>query len=182
MSETAKVSQPTCYQILQLRQHGGSIDPFELRVAYRRALLLYHPDKSYRHSSNTSMSTTDDSNHAYSVDEITNAYKTLSKAVEKASYDKSLARDTRRLSTISKTERHVGVETYDLAELAYNEKMDTWSHKCRCGDQQAYMLVESDLEQEAEHGEIYVSCKGCSLSIRVLFDTAPLGSEVEDGC
>lgn len=178
MSGPAKVSQPTYYQILQLPQNGKPIDSIELKLAYRRALLLHHPDKNYPSSPTTSNTAAKASDHGYSVDQITEAFKTLSSAIDKADYDRRLSRDTRRLNTVPQANHHPGVETYDLEELSYDEKMSTWSHRCRCGDERGYIVTESDLEKESENGEIYVGCKGCSLSSRILFDTASTGIDV----
>ena len=178
MSGAAEESQPTCYQILQLPQNDQPINPIALRIAYHRALLVHHPDKRYS-PSQTSTSITEQPNHAYSVDQITNAYKALSSASTRAEYDKRLQDDTKGLNTRSNETYHAGIETFDLEELKYNEDTDIWSRQCRCGDEGGYALAESDMERETEHGEIYIACKGCSLSIRVLFEVAPLGN-VED--
>jgi diphthamide biosynthesis protein 4 len=178
MSVLAQASQPTYYQILQLPNGGKPIDYNKLKSAYRRALLLHHPDKKYPSSltaSNASAHSPPHSHGYYSVDQISEAFKTLSSAQDKADYDRQLARDTRRLNTPPIANHHLGVDTYDLEELAYSEKISTWSHHCRCGDERAYIVTESDLERESENGEIYVSCKGCSLSIRILFDSASTG-------
>jgi DnaJ-class molecular chaperone len=181
MSEAADESQPTHYQILQLKQKGGRIDHVELKMAYRQALLLHHPDKNSPTSS-ISKSVGQTSNQAYSVDQITRAFKTLSSTVAKTEYDKSLEWDTGRLNTGPKMNCPAGVETYDLDELCYDNTADIWSRKCRCGDDRAYTLTESDLEKESEYGEIYIACQGCTLSIRVLFDTAEACTGREDVC
>jgi curved DNA-binding protein CbpA len=179
MSVAPEVSQPTDYQILQLPQNDQSIDPITLKAAYRRALLVHHPDKKTS-SSEISSSVAKQPNHAYSVDQITKAYKTLSSVSERAEYTRQLEDDTKRLNTGIKEAYHAGVETFDLEELIYNDDTAIWSRKCRCGEERGYTLVESDLEREREHGEIYIACKGCSLSIRVLYEVAPAGEDVED--
>ncbi len=179
MSGAAQELQPTYYQILQLPPNGRPVDAFKIRLAYRRALLLHHPDKKFP-SSTTSLPVAQTSNHTYSIDQITEAYNTLSNAVKKANYDKSFERNAHELNKSLNTNQHSGVATYDLEELSYNHGTGTWSRKCRCGDETAYTLTESNLEREAEHGEIYVNCKGCSLSIRVFFDTASTVSDVEN--
>jgi diphthamide biosynthesis protein 4 len=173
MSGPEYVPKPTHYQILQLSPKDESINLLKLKLAYRRALLLHHPDKSHRSSPKNSRSLSPTSVHAYSVDRIIEAYNTLSNATSKANYDSLLARDTSRSSTTLESKNHAGVETFDLEELVYSEARSTWSRKCRCGDDTGYLLTELDLNNESERGEIYVGCKGCSLSIRVLFDTAP---------
>jgi diphthamide biosynthesis protein 4 len=180
MSGPVKVSQPTYYEILQLPRSTKPIDSVKLKAAYRRALLLHHPDKKYPSFPITSNPVEQTSNQAHSVDQITEAYKTLSSAISKGDYDKLLEETTKPLRTGLKENHHAGVETFDLEELSYNDKSDTWFRQCRCGDERAYTLTSSDLENESEHGEIYAGCKGCSLFIRVLFDSASTGSVVDD--
>lgn len=180
MSGTAKVSQPTYYQILQLRQSDQPFDPVEVKFAYRRALLLHHPDKRDLTPANNSESIHQTSDHAYSIDQIAQAYKTLSSAIDKADYDNLLARSSRSSNTASQINLHAGVESLDLEEFAYLEETSSWYYGCRCGDQRGYVLNESDLEENADSGEIFVCCNGCSLSIRVLFQDAGCGIDVED--
>jgi diphthamide biosynthesis protein 4 len=50
-----------------------------------------------------------------------------------------------------------------------------WYRSCRCGDERGFVIMESDLEDAAQEGEIRVGCTGCSLWLRVLFGV------VEDG-
>jgi diphthamide biosynthesis protein 4 len=177
MSGPAQVSQPTYYQILQLSNNGKPIDHVKLKSAYRQALLLHHPDKKCPSptTSNAAARSPPGSHGCYSIDQISEAFKTLSSATEKADYDRQLARDARRLNTLANASQHLGVESYDLEDLSYNDETTTWLHHCRCGDERAYIVSESDLERESENGEIYVACKGCSLSIRILFDSASTG-------
>jgi diphthamide biosynthesis protein 4 len=181
MSGPAKVSQPTYYEILQLPRSTKPIDSVKLKAAYRRALLLHHPDKKCPSFPITSNPVEQTSNQAYySVDQITEAYKTLSSTINKGDYDKLLEKTTRPLGTGLRKNHHAGVETFDLEELSYSDESDSWFRKCRCGDERAYTLTGSDLEKESEHGEIYAGCKGCSLFIRVLFDSASTSSGVDD--
>jgi diphthamide biosynthesis protein 4 len=172
MSAGSEVSEPTLYDILQLQPSRRFIDPVELKLAYRRALLHYHPDK--KHASPLTKSNTFDSitSHGFSVDQITKAYKVFSSTKEKAIYDKNLERGNRDSSTSSKANQHAGVDTFDLEELDYADDTDTWSRTCKCGHERAYTLSGRDLESASEQGEICVQCAGCSLFIRVLFETA----------
>lgn len=181
MSGGAQESQPTYYQLLQIPRNNQPINPESLKVAYRRALLIHHPDKKCS-SRQTSTSPAKQLDYAYSVDQITNAYKTLSCAATRAEYDKRLQDDSKRLNSKSHDTHHAGIETFDLEELKYNEETNTWSRRCRCGEETGYDLTESDLEKETQHGEVYIACKGCSLSIRVLFEAAPLGGNAGDEC
>ena len=178
MSVASRVSQPTYYQILQVPQNDRSIDPVALKAAYHRTLLIHHPDKKTS-SPAVSSSVKHHQNHAYSIDQITKAYKTLSNVSKRVEYSRQLEEQIGRLSTGVKDDCRAGVETLDLEDLVYNDDTAIWSRKCRCGEERGYMLAESDLESESEQGEIHVACKGCSLSIRVLFDVAPAGDDVE---
>lgn len=179
MGGYTKLLQPTYYEILQLPHDSKPINPTELKVAYHRALLLHHPDKKCPPSPPT-LNTIHTSQYAFSVDQITEAYKTLSSPVNKVKYDNLLVKDTRRLKKAPKDVHHPGLELYDLEELSHNDQTSSWNRQCRCGDELGYNLTESDLEKESEHGEIYVGCSGCSLFIKVLFDAASASSETED--
>ncbi len=179
MGGCTKLLQPTYYEILQLPPDSRPIDPTELKIAYRRALLLHHPDKKHPPSLPT-LNTVHTSQYAFSVDQITEAYKTLSSTIDKAEYDTLLAKDARRLKNALKEVHHTGLEIYDLEELSLNDQTSTWTRQCRCGDELGYTVTESDLEQESEHGEIYVGCNGCSLCIKVLFDTASASNHMEN--
>lgn len=44
-----------------------------------------------------------------------------------------------------------------------------WYHSCRCGEERGFLVLEEDLEREAERGEVVVGCRGCSLWARVVF-------------
>ncbi|KAF7514045.1 hypothetical protein GJ744_004370 [Endocarpon pusillum] len=179
MGRSTKVLRPTYYEILQIPHDSKPIDPTELKLAYRRALLLHHPDKNYS-SSPATLNTTHISQYAPSIDQITEAYKTLSSTLDKAEYDKLLAKDAMRLNKAPKEVHHPGLEILDLEELSLNHQTNTWTRQCRCGDELGYNVTESDLEEESEHGEIYVGCNGCSLFIKVLFDTASASNDTED--
>ena len=179
MGRSTKVLRPTYYEILQIPHDSKPIDPTELKLAYRRALLLHHPDKKYP-SSPATLNTTHITQYAFSVDQITEAYKILSSILDKAEYDRLLAKDTTRLSKAPKEVHHPGLEMYDLEELSFNNETSTWTRQCRCGDELGYIVTESELEEESEHGEIYVGCKGCSLFIKVLFDTASASNDAEN--
>lgn len=172
MSAASAGLEPSLYDVLQLQPNRRYVDPAELKLAYRRALLRHHPDKKQASPLTKSHSSASKNCHVFSVDQITKAYKVLSSTKEKAIYDKSLERDIRALSTRSKVTQHAGVDTFDLEELDYADDTDTWSLTCKCGHERAYTFSGSDLESESAQREICVQCAGCSLLIKVLFDTA----------
>lgn len=131
----------------------------DIKLAYRRALLLHHPDKS---------TLACDSKPKHSIDQITTAYKTLIDPRARSEYDRSRALKLFPTTTVSRTS-HQGFETVDLDDLSYNDQEDFWYGSCRCGREQAYMVSEEQLKASAEHEEIITGCQGCSLWLRVTF-------------
>lgn len=73
-----------------------------------------------------------------------------------------------------------GIETVDLDDLEVDEARGEWYRSCRCGDDQGFLVAESDLEEAVEEGELSVGCRGCSLWLKVLFgvmEEDPKGGE-----
>lgn len=152
----------------------GSITRDGLRNAYRKALLLNHPDKFARNGSDPiEVPDARESYHRHSIDKILLAYQTLADPRLKTEYDQKLlsTHAQRRAAQQEKFEKgtHAGVDVHDLEDLNYNEENGFWSRSCRCGDGEGYILTEQDLEHEIKEGEIFVGCRGCSLFIKVLF-------------
>ena len=162
---TPRERQPTHYDVLQLDRHAdwSRLTADDIKAAYRRALLIHHPDKTTVSPGPTKPSPTP----IYSVDEIVVAYKVLSDSEKRATYDAALDRREGVIPTAKSA--HIGVEAFDLEDLDYDDTENIWSRSCRCGDERGYILTESDLERESQHGEIYVGCQGCSLFIKVLY-------------
>ena len=163
---------------------SSTISKQQLKLAYHRTLLRHHPDKTSSAKDQT-VSTKQTPEHngddqpTYSIDEITLAYKTLSDPSLRAEYDRSLRLDRLKIVEREKTGAvfHTGLEVVDLEDLAFEEKDNDecfWYGACRCGDEQGFTVTEEDLEREAEHGEILIGCRGCSLWMKILF-------AVEDG-
>lgn len=173
-----KAQSYTYYDILQVPSttEWNVHSKDELKTAYRRALLLHHPDKLPNTSDSLENSSTNSSRPVpplstrppkHSIDEIITAYQVLSNPTKRAAYDEALRRNEKGLQGQSGT--HIGVEVYDLEDMEYAEDKEIWSRPCRCGDERGYMVTVADLEKESQHGEIYVGCLGCSLFIKVLF-------------
>ncbi|PWY85978.1 hypothetical protein BO70DRAFT_254086, partial [Aspergillus heteromorphus CBS 117.55] len=155
-----------------------SLSKQQLKAAYHKALLKHHPDK-------TPSATPNDPDlppslqRPYTIDEITTAYKTLSDPSLRTEYDRSLRLDRARVAEREKTGTvfHTGLEVVDLEDLEFEEgggaqadgDGDYWYRGCRCGDEKGFLVTEEDLEREAEHGEVVVGCRGCSLWMKVLF-------------
>ncbi|OQD70595.1 hypothetical protein PENDEC_c022G06172 [Penicillium decumbens] len=180
---TKPASEPAdFYQILSIPFTGTStgLSKQTIKLAYHKALLKHHPDKasavaheglSRATSNGNGVTGTDESR--YTIDEITNAYKTLSDPSLRAEYDRALRLDRVKLAEREKTDVfHTGLELVDLEDLACDESDEEnvcWYRGCRCGDDRGFLVTEDELEREAEHGEIIVGCRGCSLWLKVLF-------------
>ncbi|KJX95720.1 hypothetical protein TI39_contig1089g00001 [Zymoseptoria brevis] len=142
----------TILSLPQSKRNGQCISGPELRQAYKRALLRYHPDKAgskqagYRY---------ENEKEAPTIDLITEAVRVLSDPELKKAYDLSLLASSGSnvkpdKASIVQT-RHTGLETLDLEDLDFDEK------------------TEEELEGSVEVGELVVGCQGCSLWVRVLF-------------
>ncbi|KAB8078353.1 CSL zinc finger-domain-containing protein [Aspergillus leporis] len=167
------------YEILNLQFTTTTLTKQQLKLAYHKALLKNHPDKVSSVAKSADLPTPTnqdlprDSTRIYTIDEITTAYRTLADPQLRAEYDRSLRLDRAKAVQREKTAAvfHTGLEVVDLEDLAFDEAQDPalWYRGCRCGDEKGFMVTEEDLEREAEHGEIVVGCRGCSLWMKVLF-------------
>ncbi|KAH8587059.1 CSL zinc finger-domain-containing protein [Bisporella sp. PMI_857] len=167
----ASTASATYYDILALPTplRTSFIPPKTLKTAYRHALLQNHPDKSSPASSCTS-----ERPIVYSIDEITRAYQVLGHTKKRAEYDLVLLKITQSGGEkgIAEREGKTGLETVDLDDLEFEgegKEAGTWSKQCRCGDENGFVVTEEDLEGNVSEGEIVVGCRGCSLSLKVLF-------------
>ncbi|MCJ1245144.1 Diphthamide biosynthesis protein 4 [Trapelia coarctata] len=159
---------PNHYEVLALPsspevRHSNSQE--DIKLAYRRALLQHHPDKSPAPSSRQP------TKPKYTIDDITTAYKILSDPSTRAEFDRQL-----RLLTSHSAQPAAkplsGLETIDLDDLEFDSAKNVWYRLCRCGNDKGYLITEDDLEKEAEHGEIITGCGGCSLWLKVVFQRA----------
>ncbi|OQE47473.1 hypothetical protein PENCOP_c001G08245 [Penicillium coprophilum] len=191
---TRTVHAADFYEILSLPFTGSSstvLSKQQIKIAYHKALLKHHPDKAGavaaetgldRSTKSASTSTPNlfaksdgNSSQLYTIDQITTAYKTLSDPVLSAEYDRSLRLDRLKVAGREKTGDvfHTGLEIVDLEDLACEEAEggdgDCWYRGCRCGDERGFLVNEEDLEREAEHGEVIIGCRGCSLWLKILF-------------
>ncbi|KAF7846241.1 hypothetical protein BT93_L4784 [Corymbia citriodora subsp. variegata] len=156
------------YAVLGLNKSGtakpGDVSEEDLKTAYHQTLLRYHPDKAQKTAHREASAT-------YSVDQILDAYRTLSSPSTKSSYDQNLRQRSKQNWLDKDQGRNTGFEVFDLDELHYHESDDSWTKSCRCGAIPAYRIVEKQLTAGTEEGEIVVQCNGCSLFIKVLFQT-----------
>ncbi|KAK4540309.1 hypothetical protein LTR36_009621 [Oleoguttula mirabilis] len=158
---------PSHYELLGLESwpNDDTLSAQDIKHAYKRALLLHHPDKVAG-----ALPQAKPSKPTVTVDEIAQAYKTLSDPHLRTEYDRVAARsdpDQRNGST--GTVQRTGLETVDLDSLAFDEQTESWSRSCRCGDTKGFVVTESELEKYVGDGELTVGCKGCSLWLKVLF-------------
>ncbi|KXL42577.1 hypothetical protein M433DRAFT_460721 [Acidomyces richmondensis BFW] len=156
------------YRILDLgsRRYDGTLSAQEVKQAYRRALLLHHPDKE------SGRSTASTPHLSVSVDSIALAYKTLVDPILKADYDRALSISGIQQNGDLRAEKmihHTGLETVDLDSLEFHESDRMWSRSCRCGEDKGFIATETELEKHVDEGELIVGCRGCSLWLRVLF-------------
>lgn len=152
---------PDHYQILGLEelQKDSVIASERLRQAYKQALLYFHPDKQ-------NASRTRHQGPVPSIDEISEAYRVLADPRSRSQYDQTL--EAQNADEKGET-RHTGMEIVDLEELDFDQDSSKWIRSCRCGSEPAFVVTESELENNADYGELITGCKGCSLWLKVLF-------------
>lgn len=141
----------------------------DIKSAYRRALLLHHPDKS----GSVLGASTNAASSKYSVDQLLLAYKTLVDPASRLQYDQSLK--SAPVSTLDAEKSHPGLESMDLDDLEFDEVRNTWYRGCRCGNERGFVITEGELEEDAEIGEVVTGCRGCSLWLKVTFAVAQDG-------
>lgn len=152
------------YAVLSLNppDSGRYLSQEEVKLAYRRALLHYHPDKSK--TTNKAQPT----NPKYTIDEVAAAYRILSDPLSRSEFDRALRlHDSKSLDYT--TDSFSGLETIDLDDMMFDNEANLWYRPCRCGNLRGYLISERDLEKDAEQGEIITGCGGCSLWLCVVF-------------
>lgn len=112
-------------------QPATPIPPHELRQAYKRALLHHHPDKQKKKKPQESTSSpTTYPPAAATIDEITEAYRVLGNASERAKYDLELRKwktmnnnlhhhHHQHQADVVIATRHTGMEIVDLEDLDF---------------------------------------------------------------
>ena len=156
---------PTHYEVLGLPdalRDDPNLAAQTIRNAYRRALLQNHPDKSTQQPVNAA---------TFSIDQISEAFSTLSDKKRRAEYDRALKQKAAQHDGgVKGTEVfRTGIETVDLDDLDTDDLHGIWYRSCRCGDDRGFLIKESDLEEATQDGQISVGCRGCSLWLKVLF-------------
>ena len=138
----------------------------EIRSAYRRALLLNHPDKSQLLGSLQAKPT------RYTIDEITKAYMRLSDPSRRHQNSEQAKQDLPGKFNTGNRHPYLGIETLDLDELDYDGDKNEWNCSCRCRDPRGFRVTEAELQSNGDCGEVILLCSGCSLRLRVTFAIA----------
>jgi len=136
----------------------------EIKAAYKRLSLLYHPDKIGKH-------TTELLDATITFTALKLAYDTLFDSTSRASYDAALsAVRAELLPTDLSTFRGAVVRLSELAteavELEDDEGGETvadvaYTYPCRCGE--VYEVLESEITMETSGLEL--ECTSCCLKI-----------------
>jgi diphthamide biosynthesis protein 4 len=182
MKAFSKVSPsgPTHFEVLGLPR-SSEISTADVRRAYRKSLLKYHPDKARRN-----LPISDDAKTR--IDDVKEAFRVLSDSELREEYERNLALVRHKES--GESQPLTGVEAISLDDMIYHEasqSMETssensdhenldnssrWTRSCRCGQEQGFEVYEEDLEEalEAKSNDVLVGCNGCSLWLRVGFE------------
>jgi diphthamide biosynthesis protein 4 len=156
--------------------HTLSIPPTasfaDVKAAYRRALLLHHPDKrpvsrSLHVEESLPSIVRSVSNSTPSVSDIRQAYTILSDPVLRAGFDSKLRQSTLTSSNSSRVEgSQRPAEVISLDDFESSENAQLYSYKCRCGS--AYQISAIELEQDVH----LMGCQGCSEVIWIGYEVA----------
>eukprot|EP00428_Durinskia_dybowskii_P067867 CAMPEP_0170363264 /NCGR_PEP_ID=MMETSP0117_2-20130122/4766_1 /TAXON_ID=400756 /ORGANISM="Durinskia baltica, Strain CSIRO CS-38" /LENGTH=131 /DNA_ID=CAMNT_0010617723 /DNA_START=62 /DNA_END=457 /DNA_ORIENTATION=- len=124
------------YEILEIEPDA---DYNEVKAAYHRLALKYHPDKS-----------TDQQNDATAFRLVQEAWTVIGNEVSREEYDKLIS-DQDNLGA--------NAEVVSLSE--FSRSGDQFSKMCRCGS--SYDVSQQDIYD----GYTLVQCGGCSLIVRI---------------
>ena len=166
---TSEIAELSLFQILSLPE-PAALSPVlprsEIQKAYKRALLLHHPDKFSQSRASTSRTALEPT-----VDQIKSAYLTLSSPSEQRAYVKRLLLSGKSQPTGPEQDlpKPEGLETVDLDDMNFDELTGYYFRPCRCGREKSYCISEAQLEERVEDGEVRIGCEGCSLHVVVEF-------------
>ncbi|KAI0082511.1 DnaJ-domain-containing protein [Panus rudis PR-1116 ss-1] len=145
----------------------------EIKQAYRRALLLHHPDKLTANKGERSYTLCSDERDPIDIGKLKEAYETLSNPILRASYDIALFRsqDSKHASgprpaQVISLEDFTEIDLPNAGEEPVGEGAMTWAYECRCGGR--YVIDESMMERD-EH---LVGCNSCSEVVWVGYEVA----------
>ena len=176
---SAEPSSGSLFSVLLLPEPTTSSPPIpktEVHKAYRRALLLHHPDKSP-----PQVTTTEASSQRQvaplaqipskpTIDQIKFAYLMLSSPTSQRDYVQKLFQ-SHTIGDQKNDVAHVstGLEVIDLDDMLFDEDGGYYFRPCRCGRDKSYRVSETELEEHAEDGEVRIGCEGCSLQVVIEF-------------
>ncbi|KAG5352101.1 hypothetical protein E4T56_gene12840 [Termitomyces sp. T112] len=140
-----RLAQPDFYELLSVARNAS---PSEIKIAYRRTLLRYHPDKN-----NHNVSKITQSDSVVSISLIKDAYNTLSDPEIRKRYDADAHR--RSVTMAPRPAQVVSLEEFEEA-MTESEKDSVWRYQCRCGGM--YRITAADME----NGHHLVGCSSCS--------------------
>ena len=160
------------YTVLSLPSSSQSrlLSKATIREAYRKALLAHHPDKRSGFTGPTA-----NINKSCRIDVITEAYRILSTPELRAQLDKKLLMVSSKFAppTSYCEEITVNAEIIDLDDMQYSADDQSWSCKCRCGIDKAFIVSCKDLEEDdvviGQPSELLVACHGCTLWMRICY-------------
>ena len=130
----------------------------EIKAAYKRRILLCHPDRCSQGNEE--------------FQSLQHAWGILGDPVSRRRYDISSDGMSGTKYTLflppmlesTLEERPAISQEVDLEEMQYDETAGSFTLLCRCGGK--YTVFEDELEENID----VIGCSGCSLSIRVLFE------------
>lgn len=128
-----------------------SASPTEVKNAYHRALLRYHPDKQVSRQPTAPHLPHGD------IGSLKIAYETLAAPESRARYDALRA---------AKASAPRPAQVVSLEEFTELEDAFAWTYACRCSG--AYIITEQDMER----GQHLVGCNSCSEVVSVGFELA----------
>ncbi|KAG6857161.1 hypothetical protein H0H87_008731 [Tephrocybe sp. NHM501043] len=140
------------YELLSIPQNAS---PSEIKIAYHRTLLRFHPDKK----KNADSVPNSKGNESISISVIKEAYNTLSDLDRRKEYDcASASKGGRGGKTGPRPAQVVSLEEFEEVNDAVGgeEGDEIWRYQCRCDG--VYKITSSDMER----GHHLVGCSSCS--------------------
>lgn len=139
----------------------------DIRRAYHRLAIVHHPDKSGDDATSSTAA-------ADAFQAIQRAWEVLKDDASRGAYDRQLA-SARARQQVSVSDDVQLEDCYCEALPAGEDGVEDnyeYNYPCRCSA--LYVFYEKDIEHSvAQNGamQMVVGCSGCSLNIRVHFDT-----------
>eukprot|EP01112_Ceratiomyxa_fruticulosa_P002638 TRINITY_DN1278_c0_g1_i4.p1 TRINITY_DN1278_c0_g1~~TRINITY_DN1278_c0_g1_i4.p1 ORF type:complete len:157 (+),score=27.44 TRINITY_DN1278_c0_g1_i4:153-623(+) len=151
-----------CYQILGVSRESPLED---IKRAYKRLALIYHPDKQDQQVSSENNAL---HNPRLTYPQIQQAWSTLRDTESRKRYDKLLFQKELTPEVPLPVSSEVDLDDMSFVDNGGSEggSESYFWYPCRCGDR--FIIHESQLDQ----GLDIVCCSSCSFVIRVLYQKA----------